>query len=165
MARNEAEIGPEHAMPLLGALLRKPYQVLVGDGIEPALASAGYGDIRSAHFPVLHALTANPRGLRSTDLAAYARITKQSMGYLVDHLVEGGYVERVQDRGDGRAKVVRLTERGWELSQAIRDAVRQVEDDWSNRIGPDRVEHLRQILCDLTASFECDPRHHGAAGD
>jgi DNA-binding MarR family transcriptional regulator len=164
MARSDTGFGPEQAMPLLGALLRKPYQVLVGEGIEPAMAAAGYEEIRSAHLPVIQALTENPRGLRSTDLAAHARITKQSMGYLVDHLAKGGYVERARDVGDGRAKVVRLTERGWDLSRVIREAVRQIETDWSDRIGQDRVEQLRQILRDLTVSFDREPirqRSHG----
>ena len=93
-------------------------------------------------------------GLRATELAAYSRITKQSMGYLVDQLQAGGYVERVADPIDGRAKAVRLTLRGWEAIQVIHDAVRRVEDDWGRRIGAERVEQLRGILRDLVASLE-----------
>jgi DNA-binding MarR family transcriptional regulator len=92
--------------------------------------------------------------LRATELATYARITKQSMGYLVDHLSAGGYVERVPDPTDQRAKVVRLTPRGWAASRKIRAAVRDVEADWARRVGAVRVEHLRAILRDLVASLE-----------
>lgn len=138
----------------LGTLLRMPYQAMMTDAVEPALAAAGYGDVRSAHLPVIQALARNPAGLRATALATYARITKQSMGSLVDHLGAGGYVERVPDPTDGRAKVVRLTPRGWALSRAIRDAVRRAEADWTGHVGAARVEQLRAILRDLVAALE-----------
>src|SRR5262245_42210276 len=83
-ASDEPELG-------LGTLLRMPYQALT-EAVEPALSAAGYGDIRSAHLPVFQTLARNPAGLRSTELATYARITKQSMGYLIDSLDAGGYV-------------------------------------------------------------------------
>jgi DNA-binding MarR family transcriptional regulator len=143
--------------PLLGALLRIPYQAMMVDAVEPALA-AGFADIRLAHLPALQALTRRPAGLRATDLAAEARITKQSMGYLVDSLEAGGYVERVPDPSDGRAKVVRLTTKGRAAVRAIRGAVRQAEADWAARIGADRVAQLRAILEDLAASLEAQPR-------
>ena len=150
----DADRGPEGTEPLLGALLRMPYQAMMAEGVEPALAAAGFGDVRSAHLPVLQALTRHPAGLRSTELAACARITKQSMGYLVDHLEAGGYVERAPDPADGRAKAVRLTPRGWAAIRAIRGAVRGAEADWGRRIGAARVEQLRAILRDLVAALE-----------
>ena len=143
----------EETEPLLGALLRMPYQAMMAETVEPALDAAGYGNIRSAHLPVMQALAQNPAGLRATELATYARITKQSMGYLVNHLSEAGYVERVPDPTDQRAKVVRLTPRGGTAIQTIRSAVRDVEADWARRIGSAQVEHLRTILRDLVASL------------
>lgn len=142
--------GPEHG---LGTLLRMPYQAMMTEVVEPALASAGCGDIRSAHLPVIQALAIHPDGLRATELAAYARITKQSMGSLVDHLDRGGYIERAPDPTDHRAKVVRLTPQGWTASRAIRAAVQGVETDWARRVGAKRVAQLRAILRDLVASY------------
>src|SRR4051812_13249112 len=108
MASAEAGDGTdaEHG---LGTLLRMPYQAMMAEGVEPALAAAGFGDLRTAHLPVIQALATHPAGLRATALAAYAGITKQSMGYLVDHLGAGGYAERAPDPTDQRAKVVCLT--------------------------------------------------------
>jgi len=146
--------GSNETEPGLGTLLRMPYQAMMTDALEPALSAAGYGDIRSAHLPVVQALAVHPVGLRATELATYARITKQSMGYLVDHLAAGGYVERAPDPTDQRAKVVRLTPRGWTASRTIRDIVRGVEIDWAERVGVARVEQLRAILRDLVASLE-----------
>jgi DNA-binding MarR family transcriptional regulator len=153
MAITEARERPDEPELGLGTLLRMPYQAMMTEAVEPALAAAGYGDIRSAHLPVIQALATNPDGLRATELAAYARITKQSMGYLVDYLGAGGYVERAPDPTDQRAKVVRLTPRGWLASRQIRAAVRDVEGDWGRRVGAARVEHLRAILLDLVASL------------
>ena len=131
-----------------------PYQAMLTSGVEPALAAAGFEDIRGAHLPVFQSLASNPTGMRSTDLAAYARITKQSMGSLVDHLQTCGYVERATDTTDQRAKVVRLTERGWEASRFIRSAVRNVEDEWGRRIGVARMEELQAVLKELVATLE-----------
>ncbi len=154
MAGARTTHGPEETEPLLGALLRMPYQAMMADTVEPRLAAAGYGEVRSAHFPVLQALTWHAAGLRATELAAHARITKQSMGYLVDYLEARGYIERAPDPTDGRAKVVRLTPRGWAAIRTVRDAVREVESDWAVRIGVARVEQLRTILRDLVVALE-----------
>jgi DNA-binding MarR family transcriptional regulator len=140
----------------LGTLLRMPYQVLITETLEPALADAGFGDIRSAHLPVVRALASNPDGLRATELAMYARITKQSVGYLVDHLSAGGYVERVPDPTDQRAKMVRLTPHGWAAGRTILATVREVEADWAQRVGADRMTCLREILQDLVTSLNAE---------
>jgi DNA-binding MarR family transcriptional regulator len=154
MAISRSAHGHDETQLGLGTLLRISYQVMMAEAVEPNLAAAGYDDIRSAHLPVIQALSSNPAGLRSTELATHARITKQSMGYLVDHLDSGGYVERVPDPTDQRAKVVCLTQRGWELSRNIRSAVLDVETDWAGRVGTERMKQLRATLRDLVAGFE-----------
>jgi DNA-binding MarR family transcriptional regulator len=122
-------------------------------GPPPVSARANLGEIGVSFLPVRQALTAIPEGLRSTELASYARITKQSIDFLVDHLVTGGYLERLPDPRDRRAKVIRLTPRGWTAAQTACDAVRRVEQDWERRIGSERIAQLREILRDLVSSF------------
>ena len=100
----------------LGTLLRMPYQAMLASGVEPASRPQALrisGERTCLSFS--RWLKTRPACVQP-DLAAYARITKQSMGSLVDHLQAGGYVERVSDTTDQRAKVVRLTERGWSAS-------------------------------------------------
>lgn len=53
-----------------------------------------------------------PDGSRVTQLAEQAQITKQTAGFLVDQLERGGYVCRVPDPADARARLVRLAPRG-----------------------------------------------------
>jgi DNA-binding MarR family transcriptional regulator len=141
--------------PLLGALLRRCHQALILE-VGRELSAAGHKDFQMAHNAVLRPLWDHPEGVRSSDLAASARITKQSMGATVDQLEAEGYVERVDDPDDARAKRVRLTKRGREAGRITRAAVRRVEADWARRIGAPRVAALRETLTALLASLDLD---------
>src|SRR5215218_10985771 len=92
---------------MLGALLRSCYRALMG-GFEPGLAAAGYADVRLTHTPVLQPLSLRQEGMRASELAALAGMTKPSIGYLIEYLEQRGYVERVPDPSDRRAQLVRL---------------------------------------------------------
>src|SRR5919112_6440625 len=74
-----------------------------------AVIAAGITDITLAQARI--AARIGPHGTRVSDLAEQARVTKQSAGFLVDQLETAGYVERVPDPADGRARLVRLTAR------------------------------------------------------
>jgi DNA-binding MarR family transcriptional regulator len=136
---------------MLGALLRIPFQVIVGR-IHEGLIERGFTDLRPAHFVIFQLV--DPEGSRITELAERAQITKQSMGALVDHVEACGYIQRLPDPGDGRAKIVRLTERGWALDFAAREILRQIEVEWAQKLGEDRMAELKQALKDLIALIE-----------
>jgi DNA-binding MarR family transcriptional regulator len=140
---------------LLGALLRLAYHAMMAEVME-ALSGTQFTDLQAMHMTAFRPLWDAPQGLRATELAAAARITKQSIGIVVDQLEEGGYVERVAHPSDGRAKLVRLTKRGREAGGLLRAAVRRVEADWAQRIGSDRLAELRSTLTDLVASLDRD---------
>jgi DNA-binding MarR family transcriptional regulator len=72
--------------------------------------SAGHPSIRRAHLQLMPHL--DLEGTRITELARRAEISKQAVGQLVTDMEEGGYVERVPDPSDQRAKIVVLTKRG-----------------------------------------------------
>jgi len=154
MAISRSAHGHDETQLGLGTLLRISYQVMMAEAVEPNLAAAGYDDIRSAHLPVIQALSSNPAGLRSTELATHARITKQSMGYLVDHLDSGGYVERVPDPTDGRAKLVRLTERGFQMYALAGGQVVTLEGIWTGYLGEQNMRQLKRLLAELWDEIE-----------
>lgn len=131
---------------MLGALLRIPFQAIVAR-IHEGLVVAGYPDLRPAHLVVFQQM--RPEGVRLTELAESAQITKQSMGYIVDHLEEQGYVERVPDPADRRAKIIRLTERGKDVERAAREILRGIEAEWGRHLGKERLRQLRETLTDL----------------
>jgi DNA-binding MarR family transcriptional regulator len=88
-------------------------------------------------------------GTRLTELAEQAQITKQSAGFLVDQLERAGYVERVPDPADARARLVRFTERGREVVRLARKVERQVLREWRRHLGPDRFAALQDALTSL----------------
>ena len=136
---------------MLGAMLRIPFQAIVAR-IDEGLRARGFTDLRPAHFVIFQHI--RPEGSRITQLAEQAQITKQSTGSLVDHMMACGYVERLRDPDDGRAKIVRLTERGWELDNAAREILNEIEQEWAEQVGDERMAQLKQTLKDLIALIE-----------
>jgi DNA-binding MarR family transcriptional regulator len=88
-------------------------------------------------------------GTQVSELARRAQVTKQSMGELVAHLERHGYVERVPDPGDGRARLVRATDRGREVYAVASEVVDELERDWTARLGAAKMRQLRGLLEEL----------------
>lgn len=144
----------DNASPLprmIGALLRIPFQQTVARVLQ-RLQEAGYTDLRPAHLAVMQHL--RPEGVRVTELAHRAQMTKQSMGALVDYVEEHGYVERASDPSDGRAWLIRLTPRGRETEQIARAAIGELETEWARYLGEERFASLRSSLQDLVRCVE-----------
>lgn len=142
----------------VGLLLYLPYRSME-TRVFRELAEAGYGDLTPAQARVFQRIAA--QGSRLTDLAEQAGITKQSAGFLVEALERSGYVERVPDPTDGRARLVRVAERGARSVEASREVVAAVEQEWAAHLGPHRMAQLREILTDLATIT--DPWRDGAA--
>jgi DNA-binding MarR family transcriptional regulator len=139
--------------PLLGALLRLSHQQLM-TSLLARLHEAGWSALQPSHGAALRPLWDHPEGMRATELAAAARITKQSMAAIVEQTEANGWTERIDDERDARAKLVRLTRRGRELGADMRKAVRDIEREWARRVGSERLEALRAILLDIVDSEE-----------
>jgi DNA-binding MarR family transcriptional regulator len=90
-------------------------------------------------------------GARLTELADRAHMTKQSVGEVTTELERRGYVERVPDPADGRAKIIRLTDRGLAAQTLGRQVIDEIEHDWAERFGSDRVAALREALEAISA--------------
>jgi DNA-binding MarR family transcriptional regulator len=58
-------------------------------------------------------------------------------------------VERVPDPADGRARLVRVAERGVRSVEASRGIVAQVEAEWTAHIDASQMVQLPSILTDL----------------
>lgn len=132
--------------PMVGALLRQLVQE-TDDEVHRSLAEAGFDDIRVAHHAVFQYL--HPEGSRVTEIAERARITKQATQYLVDHLEGGGYLERIPDPEDGRAKLLRLTDRGREVEQVARKAIARLEKTWAAQVGQKNFAQFFTVLHEL----------------
>lgn len=112
-----------------------------------AVAEAGFDDLTLTQARLCARIA--PDGSRLTALAEQAQVTKQSAKVLVDQVERLGYVERVPDPSDGRARLIRLAERGRQVQRAARRAERRVEREWERQLGPRRMAQLRRALSDL----------------
>jgi DNA-binding MarR family transcriptional regulator len=147
----------------IGALLRLPHRAFV-ERLHAGLIAAGYTELRPPYMVVFQYM--EPEGVRLTDLAEQAQITKQSMGYLVDYLEEHDYVERVPDPADGRARIVRPTAKGHAMTDMANQIARQIEAEWDRLLGG-RMGQLREILSDLVIELEGESvagRQNGRGG-
>jgi DNA-binding MarR family transcriptional regulator len=132
--------------PNLGILLFVAYRALERRAHD-ALVAAGITDITLAQARI--AARIGPHGTRVSDLAEQARVTKQSAGFLVEQLEATGYVERVPDPADRRARLVRLTTRADKVVKTANSEVDRVLAEWAEHVGPDRLRQVYETLLDL----------------
>ena len=112
------------------ALLRRTSQRMVDELIE-RLHAAGYSDHTAAHHPIFENI--DPQGTRLTVLASRTELTHQAVGELVNVLERRGYVERVPDPSDGRARLVRLTKKGRGAARTAVREIAEIETTWLER--------------------------------
>jgi DNA-binding MarR family transcriptional regulator len=117
---------------------------------QARLAATEYSDIRVTHGCVFGNIDPDG-GTRLTELAERAHMTKQSVGEVASDLEQRGYLERVPDPADGRAKIIRLTERGRDAYVVGRGLIDDLEREWGERFGEQRIVALREALELVTA--------------
>jgi|SRR3954447_18807873 len=130
----------------LGLLLREPYR-LGTEELHRRIAERGHPHVRAPHGDVFGFLDAD--GTPVSELARRAQVTKQSMAELVAHLERHGYVERVPDPRDRRARLVRATARGREVYGIAREIIAELEREWTARLGETKMRRLRSLLEEL----------------
>ena len=127
----------------LAVLMREVF-VALNDHVLERLAERGHGVVRPVHSAVFQYL--DDTGTTVSLLAGRAQMTKQAMAELVGHLETHGYVVRVPDPNDRRAKLVLPTVRGTEIVDIAQALVPEVEEWISTIVGAQRVRALREDL-------------------
>lgn len=127
------------------------------------LIAAGLEDARVPHTHVTAYIKAE--GSRLTELAAQARMTLPAMSELVDDLQRIGIVERRPDPSDGRAKLICLTEAGWEAMNTARGVIARIEADYAQLVGAKQFEDAAQTLDELLRRLDSrqSSKQHSAA--
>ena len=108
------------------------------------LAEAGFDDLRRAHNTVVVNLRRG--GMRLTELAEAAGISKQAIAEVVDDLVEKGYLQRDPDPTDGRAKIISWAERGHAAHALTLQAFPQIEAELADVIGKRAMSQMKGSL-------------------
>ena len=138
----------------LSRLLLEAHRTLGGELLE-GLNERGYPDVRPGHAALFMNIDRRT-GTRLTELARRAHMTKQGMMLLVDELEERGYVRRVPDPEDARAKLVRLTARGRNYVAEARRAMAAVESRARRELGWRRYAAFRAALEELVGGGESE---------
>ena len=137
----------ERQLPLVALL--GGVQDAVRAELHVRLREQGFAEIRPAHGCVFGNI--DEEGSRLTELAERSGLTKQSVGEAVGDLEQLGFVERVGDPGDGRAKIIRLTPHGADSLAAARAIFADIERRFADEVGQEDYEEFRETLVRLHA--------------
>jgi DNA-binding MarR family transcriptional regulator len=116
----------------------------VREHVYAQVIDAGYHELGRAHVAMFRYPTLE--GLRPTEIADQLQVTKQSVNDLLSYMEEHGYVVRVPDPTDGRARIVHLTAKGRRLEDVVYYAAGSAERAIAELLGPNRFPQLRQSL-------------------
>lgn len=118
--------------------------------VMATLARDGFDDITVAQSRLMQRL--DPAGMRLTELAEHARVTKQTAGALVDQLERAGYVMRLPDPTDARARLVTLSDKGAAVCRRANTEVVRVEAEWRELLGDGAFDAMRAALVQVTSA-------------
>jgi DNA-binding MarR family transcriptional regulator len=122
----------------------------LAEALQAHLVAAGFTDHRVVHHNVMAHVT--HEGIRLTELAERAGITKQAMSELVIDLERLGYLERTADPSDRRAKLIGFTDRG---RAAVSEAMRAFAE-MDSVLGERSLRSLRRSLLTILATTFTD---------
>jgi DNA-binding MarR family transcriptional regulator len=120
------------------------------DRLRADFAAAGMPSLRPVHALLLVPLLGG--GRHASSLAVDLGVTRQAVAQVVATLERDGFVRRVTDPGDARAKLVCLTPRGRAALRAMRATGLATEEAWRRQLGDRRLAEFRAILLDLLAA-------------
>jgi DNA-binding MarR family transcriptional regulator len=118
--------------------------------LRAAFAAAGLDGIRPAQAVALVPLAAG--GLHASDLADRLRVSRQAVAQALTALERHGYVTRVSDPVDARARLIELTPRGQQALRVMRSNALDVEKRWQQVLGKRRLAEFRETLVILLSA-------------
>jgi DNA-binding MarR family transcriptional regulator len=135
---------PGYELPLL---LLVGFRALIDD-LHEQLAREGHPDARPLHGFVFQAIGRD--GTTAAELGRRLGVSKQAAGKTIDALERLGYVQRANDPGDARRKLVMLTERGTDMLRRSARIFDALHAEWEQALGPQRLRALEADLRTVT---------------
>ena len=129
---------PDHMARWLEAVSRR---------LRADLSGAARLELRGSHRRLLQMIP--PEGIRITDLARRADMTKQALGEFMDWLEQAGFVASGQDPADRRVRLITRTEQGDAAAIEAQRAIDAVERGWRREVGAARYDAMKQVLRQL----------------
>jgi DNA-binding MarR family transcriptional regulator len=103
--------------------------------------------LRPSHYRLLDHTPSG--GIRLTELANRANMTKQALGEMVVTLQAAGLMEVSPDPTDGRARLVNLTPEGSRMRDRIQRTIGAIERDLRRRVGAEKWAVFREVLDEM----------------
>jgi DNA-binding MarR family transcriptional regulator len=128
----------------LGFLLAKATQRW-NELLAERFAADGFGEVRPSYGSLLVPLFEED-GLRMSELASRARLSKQTMTTMVRLLERDGLVRRLPDPRDGRATRVFLTARARAFHPVAERVLAELDELVAARLSPTDLDRLRAML-------------------
>jgi DNA-binding MarR family transcriptional regulator len=108
---------------------------------------SGGPPLRASHTALFPHLSFE--GVRGADLAKKLGVSKQAVSQLITELEAWGVLEQIADPKDGRAKLVRFTEKGGQALLHGLSVLRRLERELEAQIGKRRMQELHAALVAL----------------
>lgn len=138
----EAEASASSSPPFVGALLRLCWQQARAH-MNEAIRAEGFTDLPDSHL-IFFQYPA-PDAIRPSDLARRLRMSRQATNYLIAQMEALGYLERRTASKNGR-RLVYLTERGWRVIDVIYASLRDLQEQWAEKVGRQRFDDVMDVL-------------------
>ena len=97
-----------------------------------------------------------------SEISERFEVTPAAASQLVDKLVQNGFIQRVEDPNDRRAKLLSLTEKGREfIQQGIEERYRWVEDLAQKLSAEERaqISEALTLMTEAAKELEAEPVH------
>ena len=128
----------------LGFLLAKAGQRW-NEMLAKRFAARGFAEVRPAYGSILIPLFEED-GLRMSELARRARLSKQTLTTLVPRLERDGLIERRGDPGDGRAALVFLTARARAFAPVAAAVLAEHDDELARLVSTRDLATTTRVL-------------------
>lgn len=110
-----------------------------------------YEEVRPSDVRTFVQVARQARG--ESEIAQTMNISRQAVQSSVKRLAAMGLVEVVPMPGNGRNKIVQVTEKGGHARDTAADHIRIVESEFAEIIGREELERLRGLLLHLTTGY------------
>lgn len=131
---------------MISSLLRLPREYVVARMLAE-VNEHGF-DVSETELGVF--MYPGPDGRRPSELARQCYMSRQAMNYVLAELERRGYIER-RVGPTPASTVVQMTARGREMIELMRRCVSTVEREWTNYLGAQRFNALRETLQELSS--------------
>ena len=138
MARSQ---GVELALLLLGG-----FEAMTGE-VHAGLASRGHPGVRPGHEFALNAIDAGAS--TASELGRALGVSKQAAAKTLAVLEQMGYVQREAHPADGRRQLIRVTDRGREMTALGAALFEDVRNRWADQVGMQALTALETHLAQL----------------